>query len=45
MKLAVNLLVYGMLFSIPTLIFSAFWFNNGNLLGWLAIPLIFFMAG
>lgn len=31
--------------SIPALIFAAFWFDNGDLLLWLAVPIIFFMAG
>jgi len=43
--IAVYVLVFGMLTSIPVLIFSSFWFNDGNLLFWIVIPLIFFMAG
>lgn len=43
--IAVNALVIGMALSIPALIFSAFYFNNGNLLWWIVVPIIFFMAG
>ena len=41
----VNTLVLGMVLSIPTLIFAAFYFHNGNLVWWIALPIIFFMAG
>ena len=43
--IAIGVLVYSAVLSIPALIFAAFWFNDGNLLFWIAIPLIFFMAG
>jgi hypothetical protein len=43
--IVVYVLVYGMVASVPALIFSAFWFNDGDLLWWLAVPIIFFMAG
>lgn len=45
MKWSVNALVAVMAASIPTLIFCAFYFNNGDLLWWIVIPIIFFMAG
>lgn len=41
----VNALVFGMILSIPAIIFAAFYFDNGSLLWWLALPIIFFMAG
>jgi hypothetical protein len=42
---AIMALVYGAVLSIPALIFSAWWFSAPALLFWLALPLIFFMAG
>lgn len=44
-KWALNALVVGMALSIPALIFAAFYFDNGELLYWIVIPIIFFMAG
>lgn len=41
----INILVFGMAFSIPAIIFAAFYFDDGDLLYWLALPIIFFMAG
>jgi len=45
MDAGITALVIGAVLSIPVLIFCAFWFNNGNLLWWIVLPLIFFMAG
>ena len=44
-KWPINALVIGMVASVPAIIFAAFYFNNGDLLWWLALPVIFFMAG
>lgn len=44
-KFGIYVLVYGMALSVPALIFAAYYFDNGNLLWWIALPIIFFMAG
>lgn len=38
-------LTYGMAWSIPAAIIAGLWFNNGYLLAWIVVPIIFFAAG
>lgn len=41
----VTALVVSAAISIPALGFAAWYFNDGELLYWIALPMIFFMAG
>lgn len=44
-KALVNAFVIGMAASIPALCLAAWYFQNAKLLFWIALPVIFFMAG
>jgi hypothetical protein len=44
-KAIVNLFIVALVASIPSLIFAAWWFQDANLLLWIVIPFIIFMAG
>lgn len=41
----VGVLVIGAALSVPALAFSAWYFQNPDLLFWIAVPIILFMAG
>src|SRR6266704_2038101 len=42
---AISVLVIAAALSIPSLLFAAYWFNDGTIAAWAIIPFIFFMAG
>ena len=42
---AITVIVIVAKLSIPSLLFAAYWFNDGRIAAWAIIPFIFFMAG